>query len=78
VILSLYNFHTDIESTRSLTPISVGKEAEDSESVTDDNNSIESSFSEVSTHSTSKKRKLELEVVSNVPKLIDNKRKTEV
>ncbi|CAB4031721.1 Hypothetical predicted protein [Paramuricea clavata] len=73
-LVSLYTFYTDIESIRSLTPISVGKEAEDSESDMD-NNSIKSSFFDVSTHSTSKKRMLELEVVPNVPKLIDNKRK---
>lgn len=58
-----------------MTPVSIGKEAEDSESDLDDDNSIKSNLSEISTSSTSKKRKLELEVMSNMPKLIDNKRK---
>ena len=59
-----------------MTPVSVEKAGEDNDSDLDDNNSIESIFYEISTPSTSTKRKLELEAMSNVPQLIDNKRKS--
>ena len=68
------------KSVNSVTLISIEKEAEDfeekSDSEDDDNDSIQSNVTEVSKQSKGEKRKLELQIMSNVPKLIDNKRKS--
>jgi seryl-tRNA synthetase len=64
------------ETVRSVTPVSVENEAEELGEISDsegDDGSIKSNVTEVSKQGTNKKRKL---AVANVPRLIDNKRKS--